>query len=59
MKTVRIQWSETLYYNSFVQVPDDATEDDAVDVFYNMDLDSVSPIDNSGIDILSVEVVDE
>ena len=45
MKTVRVSWSQRLYYITTLEVPEEATEKEIEEIFWKMDLSGEKVVD--------------
>lgn len=51
MKTVTVCWSEKLFYNTTMEVPEDWTDDQIEQAFWQMDLSNEKPVDTDFVGI--------
>lgn len=51
MKTVNVSWSEKLFYNTTMEVPEDWTDDQIEQAFWQMDLSNEKPVDTDFVGI--------
>lgn len=58
MKTVTVMWSQTVLYNTVMEVPVEFTTPEIEDAFWFLDLSSEEPIDVDGAEINYIESVE-
>lgn len=51
MKTVTVCWSEKLFYNTTMEVPEDWTDTEIERSFWQMDLSNEKPVDTDFVGI--------
>lgn len=55
MKTVTVCWSEKVYYNTVIDVPEDWTDSQIEESFWHMDLSGEIPLDSEYFRIEYIE----